>query len=116
MGDFSAFSFSTGQWDPRKLVFVSLDVSAAGDNTIVAAQVANKIRVVAVVLVVTAANTVQWKSGAVTLSGPMAFGANGGYSHPSPTIGMLETAVNTALILNLLAATQVSGHLTYVLV
>lgn len=111
----SAYTLAAGQG--RTLLFASVDVAAGGDNTIVAADAANKIKVVSYVLVADAAVTARWKSGAGTnLSGAMSFVANGGVAATDqPSAHLLETAVNQALILNLGGAIGVRGHIAYYL-
>lgn len=97
--------------------FSSISVAASGDNTIVAADASNKIKVLAYVIVADGTVNVTWKSGAATsLSGAMALVANTGAVAPATSPGgswYLETAVNQALVLNLSAAIGVRGHLTY---
>jgi hypothetical protein len=111
-------SFATGQAaGTTGLLFAVIDTNSSGDNTIVAADATRKIKVVSYVMVASAAVAVRWKSGAGTsLSGTMAFAANGGVISPGNTASHLfETAVNTNLVLNLGAAQQVSGHMSYFL-
>lgn len=109
----------TDQRRGRALAFAPIDVAASGDNTIVAADPSNKIKVASYMLVADAAVAARWKSGVGTnLSGAMSFAANGGCAAPpvAPAGGhWLETAVNQALVLNLSAAVGVRGHLSYFL-
>lgn len=101
--------------------FVVINASLTGDNTIVAAIVGRKIRVVNYTLISAGAVTVTWKSGATAISGPMPLAANGGMAPsssvltPSGLIGVFETNVNESLVLNLGGAVAVGGHLTYIL-
>lgn len=94
-----------------------IDTTTSGDNTIVAADATRRIKVYAYDLVVAGSVSVRWKSGAATnLSGAKPFAANGGISKVGqPSAHLLETAVNQALVLNLSAAVQVSGELSYFL-
>lgn len=97
--------------------YAVISAASSGDNTIVAAAGAGiKIRVVAYSLVCAAATTTRFESGAsgTALTGQMSFAANGGISAPYNPDGWFETADNTLLNLELSAANQVSGHLTYV--
>lgn len=96
--------------------FVKIDVASSGDNTIVSAVAGKKIRVLQYILVCGTATTVRWYSGAggTALSGDMQFADNGGVSSAFSPVGLFETGVNTALVLNLSAANAVSGHLVYV--
>lgn len=101
--------------------FVVINASLAGDNTIVAAILGRKIRVVNYTLISAGAVTVTWKSGTTAISGPMPLAANGGMAPsssvltPSGLIGVFETNANEALVLNLGGAVAVGGHLTYIL-
>lgn len=95
-------------------LFVSIDVAASGDNTIVSADAANKIKVVSYVLVADGVVLARWKRGSTNMSGAMSFIANTGVSAIGSTIAHLfETGVNEALIINLSAAIGVRGHLSY---
>lgn len=99
----------------QTLAFAAIDCAASGDNTIVSANATRKLKVYAYVLVVDSAVSVKWKSGAGTnLSGAMSLAANGTLTiSGSPSGWLFETAVNNALVLNLSAAVQVSGHVAY---
>lgn len=103
----------------QPLLFAAINVSASGDNTIVAADATRRIKVVSYAFVCSSTVNVTWKSGAGTnLSGAMAFIANTGIAPgtSSPSQGpILQTAVNQALVLNLSGAVQVSGHMSYFL-
>lgn len=97
--------------------FASISCAAAGDNTILAAVAGKTIRVLEYVLNVAGAVTVKFTSGAAgtALSGAMALAANGGIGGAFCPVGLFQAlAPNTALVLNLSAAVQVSGHLVYV--
>jgi type 1 fimbria pilin len=100
--------------------FASIDTTTSGDNTIVTAVPGRKIRLINYTAIATGAVAIRWKSGASTnLSGAMSLAANGGAApsgsgqSPAGFIGLLETNSGDALVLNLGAAVQVSGHLTY---
>lgn len=97
------------------LLFKDIDVAASGDNTIVAADASNKIKVTDYSIVCDAAVAARWKSGAGTnLSGAMSFAANGGIMAAAGAGRWLfETAVNQALVLNLGGAVGARGHATY---
>ena len=95
--------------------FASVDVATLGDNTLVTAVPAKQLRVLAYILVAAGAVAVRWKSGAATnLSGAMALAANGGIAATFVPVGLFQTVAGDALVLNLSAAVQVSGHLVYV--
>lgn len=102
------------------LEFAAVDTAASGDNVIVKMQPQNKIKVVSYVLVVTSAISVRWLSkpaagNSKNMSGAMALAANGGVSSPagSPGAWLMETELDQDLVLNLGAATQVSGHVAF---
>jgi len=100
-------------------VFVSISAASSGDNTLVAAAGAsNKIRVLSYTLIATGAVAVAFESGAsgTALTGDMSIAATGGITCAFSPVGHFETAANTLLNLELSAAVQVSGHLTYIVV
>ncbi len=86
-------------------------ISTATDTTIVAAVAAKHSVVVNMVLAMASGQTVIWKSGTSVLSGAIEAGYTAGDSYA----GLLETAVNEALIITSSAASAIDGHLTYVL-
>jgi hypothetical protein len=97
--------------------FAIINAAAAGDNLIVAADGAKKLKVLQYAFVVDAAVAVKWRSAGNDRSGAMVFAANGGISSPfvPPAAGhLLETAVNEALNLNLSGAVGVRGHVAFV--
>ena len=104
----------------RLLEFVAIDTATSGDNVLVKAQPGQKIKVLSYVFVSTSALAVRFISKpasgtAKNLSGAMAVAANGGASSPAgtPSSWIMETEQGQDLVLNLSAATQVSGHLAY---
>lgn len=104
--------------------YASISTSASGDTTIVSAVTAynKKIRVIAYTIIASGDVSVKFKSGSNDISGAMAIATNGGISAAAGVmtafgpLGLLETNSGEALVINLSSATQVSGHLTYVLV
>ena len=99
---------------PGTVMFASVSTASSGDTSIVAAQGSgNKIRVLAYVLVASAAVSVKWRSASTDKTGAMALAANGGVSSGYSPVGHFETAANEALNLNLSGAQQVSGHIAY---
>ena len=98
-------------------LFLPVDVSAAGDNLVVRGDPAMKIRVFAYFLVPSGVVSVRWKSGLDrVLSGLMniSTGAPLASQLGSETAGwLMETDPGQDLILNLSAAVQVGGHLSY---
>lgn len=102
----------------QTLLFAKIDVSTSGDNTIVAAAgVGLKNKLVSYAFVADAAVVAKWFSGAAgtALSGGMSLAANGGVSAiGTPGSWLMETATNTALVLNLGGAVGVRGHISYI--
>lgn len=98
--------------------FAVIDAASSGDNTLVSADTAKKIRVIAAFLVSTGTVTVRFENGAggTALTGQMNLVANSGFVLPFNPVGWFETAANTLLNLELSGATSVDGCLVYVLV
>ena len=96
--------------------FAAINATTNGDNTIIAAVAAKKLRVLAYALVADAAVGVAFEDGAggTELSGQMAFAANGGISVPFNPVGWFETTANTLLNIETDAAANVRGHIVYV--
>ena len=102
----------------QTILFAPISVAGAGDNPVVAADAAKKVKVLSYVLVADAAVAVKWRRGTTDLSGAMSFIANSGAVAPavSPADGWwFETGINEALNLNLSGAVGVRGHLSYTL-
>lgn len=101
----------------RKPLYAAINVSTAGDNTLVAAVAGKRIRVLSYTLVCSAVETVRFESGAggTALTGQMEFGANGGAAVTCDH-GLFETAAGALLNLELATGVNVDGHLTYVLI
>lgn len=96
--------------------FAVIDHATSGDNTIVAAVTAKKIRVIGGLLVASAAVTARFESGAggTALTGQMQLAANGGFIIPYMPTGNFETASGSLLNLELSGAISVDGWITYV--
>lgn len=94
--------------------FASITASASGDTAVVAGVGAKKIRVVSYVLTANGAVNAKFRSGTSDISGLEYLAANGGVAAPYNPHGHFETAVATALNINLSGAVAVGGHLTYV--
>lgn len=104
--------------DGNTILFAKIDAASSGDNQIVAADTTRKIKVLSATLVASGTVSVKWRSGTTDLSGAMPLVANSGFVLPASAPGQgnyLETAVNTALNINLSGAVQVSGHISYYL-
>ena len=101
-------------------VFVAINAAASGDNTLLAtAGASNKIRVLALNIVVGDAVNVRLESGAggTAMTGIYEFNGKGdGIVLPFSPVGWFETAANTLLNLELSAAVSVDGSFVYVVV
>jgi len=97
---------------------VAIDVSALGDNTLIAGVPFNAIRVLTGMLVVSDAVTIRFESGAggTALTGQQDLIANQEYILPFSPIGHFTTGVGALLNLELSAAVQVGGYLKYILI
>lgn len=96
--------------------FATVSISSSGDNQIVAAVTGKKIKVLSATLVSSGTVSVKWRSGTTDLSGAMPLVANSGFVLPASSPGQghyFETAVTTALNINLSGAVAVSGHISY---
>jgi hypothetical protein len=98
--------------------FVPISAAASGANTLVAAQGAGvKIRVLGIALVAASAVTATLQSGAggTNLTGAMSLGGASTkfFTIEEARLGILETAANALLNLNLSGAVQVSGWLVW---
>lgn len=105
---------------PRNVVWLPVNASTSGNNTLLAAQGAgNKIQVHGGMLIAASGVTVTFQSGAggTGLTGPMPFGANSGFAVPNMGVGIMgPTAANTLLNMVLGAAVQVGGVLAYTVI
>lgn len=99
----------------KTILTAAISISTLGDNTIVAADASNKIKIVSITFTMSAENDITLKHGTTAFSGAMPFA---GTNEPK---GMtmnfwpfpLETAVNESFIINLSVAAQVSGLIQY---
>lgn len=91
--------------------------TAIADNLVIPAQGAGmKIRVVYVIAVAAAANTVTFKSDSTAISSGKAIAASGGFVLGRDENGWYETAADEALNVALTAATAVGIDIGYVVV
>lgn len=100
-----------------EVLYAVVSAATGGDNTLVAAVTATKIRVLALVLVASGgANTVRLESDAsgTAITGQMDIVDNGQLVLPYSPAGWGETAAGKLLNLELSAGTSVAGVLTYV--
>lgn len=104
---------------PQAIQFASINISSSGDNTIIAADPARRIKILSYVFVAGGSVNIIFKSGASnSLSGAMPFVINAGIAAPpvAPSTGpYMQTNVNEAFVINLSGAVGVTGHLSYYL-
>ena len=96
--------------------FAVIDAATSGNNTLVAAVSAKKIRVLSLFLVAAGTVNVRLESGAngTALTGQMSLVAATGFVLPYNPAGWFETASNTLLNLELSGAVSVDGALSYI--
>ena len=96
--------------------YASIAAASTGDNTLVAAVVGKKIRVLSLVLLSTANQTVRFESGAsgTALTGQMELAADAALVLPFNPEGWFETAAAALLNLELPGSDAVAGCLSYV--
>jgi len=102
----------------QTVLYAVIDFNSSGDNPVVSADATKKIKVLSYSFVCAGSVNVRFKSSGTSLTGAMPFIANTGMTAGpcTPSGGSLfETAVNESLRMNLSAAVQVSGHLSYYL-
>lgn len=107
---------STRQSHNRAIKYAAISAASSGDNTIVAAVVGKRIRVLSCFLVAAAAVTAKFQSGAggTDLTGAASLSANGGYVLPFNEGGWFQTDPNTLLNLSLGGAQAVAGAVSYI--
>lgn len=96
--------------------YAVIDAAASGDNTLVAAVAAKKIRVLALYMKAAGAVVARLESaaGGTALTGQMNIAANGDVTLPFNPEGWFETVAGELLNLELGGAVSVDGCLTYV--
>lgn len=94
---------------------VAISFANAGDNQVVAADAANKIRIYGILLIVDAPVSVKLGEGGPTYwTGAMKYGAGGGiFLAQQGEPHFMTSAINKAFLINLSAAIQCSGVLWY---
>lgn len=99
------------------LQFVKVDTASSGQTTLVSATAGKKVKVVGYALIAGGTVAVKLQSNSTDLTGAYPLVANGGIVDRGQQDGghVLETAVGEALKLNLSAAVQVSGTVSYYL-
>ena len=101
----------------KTILTAAIDIASSGDNTIVAADANNKIKVVYMEFTMSAENDIMYKHGATAFSGAMPYA---GVNEPKGSVRNyfpfpLETALNEAFIINLSTAAAVKGMIQYYL-
>ena len=96
--------------------YAIIDAASSGDNTLVAAVTAKKLRVLALYMVSAGTVSARFESGAAgtALSGQMNLVANSGFTLPFNPVGWFETGSNVLLNLELSGAVSCDGSLVYV--
>jgi thiamine monophosphate kinase len=90
---------------------IKIDTAASGDSLLVVGEAGKSIIVVAYMLQQAAAVTAKFKSGTRDITGPMPASHEGSYN----PVGHFATEDGESLYINLSAAVQVGGYLTYLL-
>lgn len=94
--------------------YAEIDASASGDNTIATPSAGQTILVISYVIVAANEVVARWKGGAATnATGPMTLIKASGVSSGTNEWGHFKLPQDQPLVLNLSAAIQVSGHVTY---
>jgi hypothetical protein len=103
-----------GSTTARTLKTAVISAATAATHSIIAAVTGKVIKVYAVHLVCSAANTVNFENGTTDTTGVMSFAANGGMTTAvNPPAYLLETAAGAAFQMTLGSAQQVSGWVAY---
>lgn len=97
-----------------RIKFAVISASASGATAVVAAVAGKHIRVLHYQIVVAGNVAVKFQSDSTDITGLMSHSAEGEGSNPSFFAGLFQTAEGEALNINLDAAIQVGGHVTYV--
>ncbi len=94
-----------------------INISAAGDNTIITAPDTGKYVVIDFIVLVTSANvTIQMKDGSTSYGGPLPLYAGGAFALENAINnehGIITLSDNSAFVLNLSTAAQVGGFIRY---
>ena len=103
---------------PNPFTQVPINISAGGDNIVVAGVAGKQIKVFRLKLITNAAVVIRVKDGAsIVLDGPLAFSGNEGMVLDWPGYDgppWYTTTIGNALIMNLTGAATVGGNLDYV--
>lgn len=120
MNPVTAYLQSSGMFSGQTAVqpkFAIIDGATSGDNTIVAAVTGKKIRVLAMMAIMTGTGvTIRFESGAggTALTGQMQPTQGGGFVLPFNPVGWFQTAAGSLLNMELSGAQSVDGCLVYI--
>lgn len=90
--------------------------AALGANLLVAAEAGRRIRVLGIIAVTTAANSIKFQSDTTDISGLFPLAANGGFTLPFNEHGWFETLAGQALNINMSVATSTGVQVVYMVV
>lgn len=91
----------------------AIDCSTTGDNTLIAAIAAKKIKVHRLFFVVSTATAITFKCGSTAQTGAMSMSANGGFTLDMQGDPWFTTAVLEDFILSQSGSAQISGRIYY---
>jgi hypothetical protein len=94
--------------------FMAISASLATDNVVVPAVVGKRIRVLKYTIVSSGVVGAKFRSGTTDLTGTLRMSTYGGLGGAYCPLGLFETNAGEALSLQLTAAIEVAGHLTYI--
>lgn len=95
---------------------IGVTAAGAGANALVSAEAGRRIRVLGLVAVTTAANSIKFQSATTDITGLFPLAANGGFTLPFNEHGWFETTAGEALNINLSAATSTGTQVVYMVV
>jgi len=98
----------------RLMRWAEINVTAIGNTTVLTGIPGQKLTVVSLDFVVSAAVSISWLSAATTIRNAQAFAANSGMARDLVRPYYLQTNPGEALIMNLSAAVNVRGALGFV--
>lgn len=110
----AAATIDGGSTTARTLKTAVISKNTAATHEIIAAVTGKVIKVYAINIVCSAANTVNFENGTTDTTGVMSFAANGGMAAAvNPPAYLLKTAAGAAFQMTLGSAQQVSGWVAY---
>jgi len=100
--------------EDKAVKWAEINATTIGDTPVVAAVTGKKIRVLVIDFACSGAVGISWKSGSTVIRNAQAFAANGGIAHSAYPGWFAETSASQALAINLDAAVNVRGSVSYV--